>query len=1187
MQGNLDRILNGEFKYETGTLFFSEDDISFTSYPGETPEGSFRIWSDQGLPVEGEIFSSNPRFICRNPKFNAINEEIFYSIDTLGLKNDDRIEGSLTIISNAGEYILPFDIQIVRRYPKSSLGEIRNLFHFTNLARKDFDEAVKLFYSPGFIEIFNGPDSRFRSRYRIFSGNFGNPGNVEEFLISIHKKTPIRFSYDADELDISDIPEKKSFEIQLKKIGWGYIRLSLESDAEFLVPLKEEVYERDFLGNTARLFFQILPEKLHAGKNYATISIRSAYTDLKIPVLIRRRSFDSDKQQVHLEGQRLLSELMKQYIQFRFHEIDGREWCRLSYETVEKLQLLDGKDPEIRLYMVQVLIAENRRKEARYILDHVRNMLSLGGATPELSGYYAYLDALCEQQEDVTGKSVELVRKLHQDNPNSFRLLWLLIYLDETLGKDPVRKMKLLKEHFEGGCRSPLIYIEALEAVREKPEAMRAADAFEISVLRWGVRRGLFYEGVSQRLPYFAYRMQGYSQGFCDLLLAYYKVYPNDELLSCIIMQLIRGERSDREAFLKYSEGIQKEMKITRLYESYLFSVPQDYRPLLPQSVLLYFGMKSDVPDDRMALLYANMIRHEQDIPKLLYSYEERILSFAAKCAALGRIDDNYGEVYRYAASARDCKEKSEFLKAICPFVFMHHITVTDDRVRYICGAEDGFVEVRRKSVTDGNAYISFYGGDYEIAYEDGYGRRTMDMAGVRDRTMFLPSEFVNALKGSLSSDIGLAFYLCGSGRKFPSVNSVNEGCARLLIDSEEVEGDFRDEYRRCLLNFYYDQEMLTELDNLMASSNPGDLSRETRAELIRLMVMRGMQKDAYDCILRYGTEGLDPKMLVKLASRMIREEIHTEDPRFLSLVHAVFLKGKYDETVLHYLNEAFQGTARDMRDIWRSCKAFDVDTEAIEERILTQMMYSDSFVGEKADIFRSYVEKGGREKVIQAYLEMNAYEYLVKEKITEDFVFEELLRRHREGDGMGDAAALALTYYYASKEEKDPKVLSDISDLVKRLLYQGYVMNYFLLFRDYVPEVDLFVDRSFIQYRSNPDADVVLHSLLSVGAEERTGYRKERLQNVYQGLFSKNYVLFFGETMQYYITEENGGKSNLTFSEIQELSDTDSVRNDSRYSLLNEMVLMHMVQDENSLKTAMEEYIEKSEIVSELFRLK
>ena len=66
----------------------------------------------------------------------------------------EEARGAFHIISNQGEYYIPFFVSVVPKTIDSSLGNIKNLFHFTNLAKSSWEEAVKLFYSKEFKAVF-------------------------------------------------------------------------------------------------------------------------------------------------------------------------------------------------------------------------------------------------------------------------------------------------------------------------------------------------------------------------------------------------------------------------------------------------------------------------------------------------------------------------------------------------------------------------------------------------------------------------------------------------------------------------------------------------------------------------------------------------------------------------------------------------------------------------------------------------------------------------------------------------------------------------------------------------------------------------------------------------------------------------------------------------------------------------
>ncbi len=1185
---HLEEILKGNFRYEAGALSFAEDRLDLTAYPGDRLSGVFHIVAENERGAEGTISSSDPRFICRQTQFKGGSAEIPFTFDAGGLEPGDVIRGDIDVISTEGEYRLEFAVDIRQKYAESSVGQIRNLFHFTNLARQNFKEAVKIFYSPEFITALEGPDSRFLNRYRMFSSARGNVENVEEFLISIRKKSPVRFSVNTEELAFSHVEQEEGGEILITKTGWGYCSLKVSQDADFLRLDRSWLSEEDFTGGVCLLRFSILPEKLHGGKNPGRIIITGAHTDLSVLITAERDPSPArEEEKKLLLRQRLVYGLMQDYVRFRIHSISAKEWCSRSMKAVEQMLHLDDRDLEARLYMVQILLSEGRTREARFVLQHLKKALSEDkNGKAEYLACYDYLEALSLRDEEVTKKNAAHVRELFRVQPDSMRLLWLLIYMDESLGSSPDEKLFLLSARFRSGCRSPLLFIEALQAMTEDPDALKAMDEFAVQSLWWGVKNGIVHGVLTSRIILLSNRVRGYSPLLLRVLEAYYDRYHSLELLSAVCTHLIRNRKSHPSCFRWFALGVRNELKITRLYESYLESVPLGYPDLLPRQVLLYFGMETDTPEDRMAFLYANMIRHRNEAGDLLRSYGDRILSFAVSAARRQRTGPFYAEVYDYAVTLGTDAEREPFLKAVCPLVFKHEINVPDPRIRRVCTLENGFKSERSAPVTDGTAYLSLYGGEYELVFEDVNGRRTMEVQGVQDRTMLRPARFVHAIRSGLASDIGLSLYICGSGRRAIQVSRVNAICVRLIVDSPEIDDSLREEYRAHLMQYYYDQEMMAELDQILSTIPLEKLSRYNRSWAVRFMVIRGMRKKAYDCICEYGPEGVDPKVLVRLMSRMIREEVHTDDERLLMLSNAVFRRGKYDETLLQFLCDNYQGSLREMRDIWTAACGFGTDSHLLEERILTQMLFSRSFVGEKDRIFRHYVEDDGREKVIGAYLDFSAYEYLVKDRVTDPCIFEEILRVFRQEGTLRDAPALALTHWLAARDT-DGKTMEEVSVLIRTLMEKGIIFSYFLAYEDYIPALLLLKDRFFIEYTADPRKQAELNFMLCDGENDPEEFSRESIPDLFKGMRTKAFTLFSEERLQYYITESEGDRRSAVSSGMAEQESGSFVPRGSRYDLLNDILISHSGGDEEKMTDLMEQYIRKTEAASELFHLK
>lgn len=79
---------------------------------------------------------------------------------------------------------------------------------------------------------------------------------------------------------------------------------------------------------------------------------------------------------------------------------------------------------------------------------------------------------------------------------------------------------------------------------------------------------------------------------------------------------------------------------------------------------------------------------------------------------------------------------------------------------------------------------------------------------------------------------------------------------------------------------------------------------------------------------------------------------------------------------------------------------------------------------------------------------------------------------------------------------------------------------------------------------------------------------------------------MFFGEMIQYYITEEQGGRIEVTESSRLSNNDVYNEKDDSRYNLLNQMLISSTLQDETSLYYNMKQYEGFDEVTKKVFKL-
>ena len=161
MEELLDQIIEGKIAYEKGSLDFSVGEVSLSIQPGQVVEGSFTVYAPEGQMTEGFVNSSDSRMECLHTGFSGVQDEICYRFHGELMEADQTVSGHFRIVSNHGEYVIPFSVSTGEKYLESSLGNIRNLFHFVNLAKSNWDEALKIFYNPDFASILSGSGSLY------------------------------------------------------------------------------------------------------------------------------------------------------------------------------------------------------------------------------------------------------------------------------------------------------------------------------------------------------------------------------------------------------------------------------------------------------------------------------------------------------------------------------------------------------------------------------------------------------------------------------------------------------------------------------------------------------------------------------------------------------------------------------------------------------------------------------------------------------------------------------------------------------------------------------------------------------------------------------------------------------------------------------------------------------------------
>ena len=1184
MQDTIEKILEGNFNRGIRSLDFSDPVIELSLHEGENYEGSFTIFGPENEVTEGVVSSTRLRMKCLVNRFSGPKEEILYFFDASGMTEGDTIKGEFRIISNQGEYYVPYDVKIVSRALRSELGNIKNLFHFANLARTNWEEAVGLFYSEEFERVFTGVDRQYYGIYKGLAAGSRREQNVEEFLLEIKKKQKVQFLLEESEIRMDNPVNMEEGRLIINRNGWGYSELFVEKEGDFLVLEKEVIRDEDFLGNCYRLPFYISEERLHDGRNYGTIHLYNPYVSLTAQITVINKSMTTKVLGMRRQRKHMTMELMQYYEAFRTRKISAASWMKETGELVDKLIQMDDRDMAAKLFQVQLLITEERYNEAQWFLEQVSKELE-GHFEPTLYCYHLYLTTLLNRQEEYIDEVAGQVERIFTQNSDNWKIAWLLLYLAEDYTRSASRKWIILEDQCMQGCKSPVIYIEAWNLILANPTLLMKLASFELQVLNYAAKKELLTPGVIEQVVYLAGKQKNYSGRLFFILKSCYKAVPTDEVLQAICTLLIKGNVTEEFAFPWYEKGIEKELRITRLYEYYMMSLKLTPEKEIPKIVLMYFAFDSNLDSLHNSFLYAYIHRNKAQYPELYESYREQIERFVVFQILKGKNNQYLAYLYKNLITPTMITE--ETAKGLSTVLFMHQLTVMRRDIRKVILVYEKEKQEVVYPVTGREVYIPVYGSDCQLLLEDIRGNRYCRVEEYIMERLLMPDKIASMIAPYVADCIHFDLWICEKGKEMAQINENNVAYMKRITQSEQVVEAVQREIRMKLIHFYYDQDWMKELDDYLKELSPEQIEGHCFAQIVRFMVLRGMYEKAYDWIQLRGGEGIEAKLIVRLCSRLLALEGMTEDDTMTMLVSMAFKAGKYDENLLRYLCTYFRGTCKEMRDVWKAADAFGVDTYELCERILIQMLYTGAFVGEGAEIFRKYISGGAKTEVELAFLAQSAYDYFVQDKVTSEFVLEDMQRVINRQEEIPLVCKLAYTKYYAeNKKLVDEHISRALLVFLREILMQNIYFPYFKEYADNITFMRRFMDKTMVEYRIKDGNKAVIHYLMEKEEGTEGEYVKEEMKDMFGGVCVKEFILFFGEHLQYYITEIENGKEYLTESGTLSRNDTVREQRENKYTMLNDIAIGRNLHDYDTMEDLLYEYFEQDHIVKELFHM-
>lgn len=409
MKRRMEQLLNGRFIYQAPRLILSDSSLELTVNTDGSEQGEFFFAASDNSRIKGMMSSSHRRIVLEKDKFSGNAIHIRYVIDARGLKNGEDFEGIITISSSLEEVSIPVSVCVGEEKVQAGGNEIRSLDGFVRLARVDMREAFRLYTSPSFERLLRGKDRQYLPLYLGLSGKPTTYQHLEEFLVAAGKKEAVSLRIDRDEKIFDDVKRSQKDTLYIYKNTWGYVRMEIEIEGDFIQVEKKVITSEDFIGSAYGLEYVVRRERLRKGRNYGRIFIHTVYGTL-VYVLTVTAQGTRDAEAARRKKEEVF--LNRQLLAYCMESIDAARWKENTVDCLREIENQGRMQPAQYLYLT-MLHHENREMAEAVAACWPLKETVFGDDEGELEGLALYMKkkvGLLGVQEDIRERLYSLHR---------------------------------------------------------------------------------------------------------------------------------------------------------------------------------------------------------------------------------------------------------------------------------------------------------------------------------------------------------------------------------------------------------------------------------------------------------------------------------------------------------------------------------------------------------------------------------------------------------------------------------------------------------------------------------------------------------------------------------------------------------------------------------------------------------
>lgn len=1126
--------------------------LSVTNLDIEVEEGkvykdSFFIESENKVPIEGYVCTTSDKVETEAERLEGTRQEIpFYFKGKLATAGN-TFEGDIVLITNGGEYNIPYCVKVIHKFVESSGGRISTMEEFVQIYENNRKEAVDIFFLPNFEEVFLQGKPEQKELYHSLMKSRSKSLILEEFLTAAGYKNTSFLDVSQDKLVLEE--EDSSAQLELLLTQPGYVEGSIYSEKGQIQISRERFSSDDF--TDGKLLFNV-EKKQNLLNGSDIIHIDTVRQDIEISVewWAKQTALTKEKEKkLYLKKKR--AQLMHNYLYFRTGSIAFEDFAEDSGHVLEELSRYT-EDNEWKLYRMHFFLMEERKEEGKELLELLETISQRDEFTPLEANYFLYLKAMYYRTPEAISKAVSTIREFYELSEYKAEALWMLIYLDREYVYNKRLQYDTIRQLFEEGNNSSLLYFEACDILNENPNYMEELGKFEISIFRWGVRYGYISLSLSYQFARLALKAKYYNKSIYYIAEKLYGVEPDEQFLQVICSLLIKGNRTGKEYHEYFRLAVEANLKIIGLNEFFIRSMDFETYDLIPQRVLIYFTYSNSLDYLEKAYLYSNVLRNKEKYEEVYGAYYSKMLPFIEEQLLKGRINEHLA--YLYTCFQKEVLEKPDNWKAVCDILFYHKLICTNPHIIgvYVSCPELG--TEKYYPLSGGTGGVEIYNDRAVLYFVDNNEQRYVKDINYQLREFLSPQQFEEEwIRRNLSNR---KILLMESGKMEENIKEQTLPVLQRIVFNDDFTRWMQVEAVEKMLVYYENHQDKRNLARWLGKIDYSNISTEFRKTLMDYYMEVGMMEDAFFGIELYGCDIMGAAKILRLASFGAQCYQGKDDEATLSLAYAAFIRKKCNKDTLIYLMKHFKGETAALLEIWERSKRFGLETAAFERRILEQVMFTGNDTEGVFPVFESFYATDEGDELIDRYLEYASMKELESSMELNDFMHMAIGQEIVNGRMENRHSRIHFLYYFAGREDWYDTIKDTAVYIINGFLQEEFYLPVYQAYSQWITFPIHYQEMTFLTYHGRAGSNVILR--YQIDGEEYS-LRELHLEEVLPGMYVCHMNFFQKDHVKYRLESDGSPVDERAGLEFETFEYGDG--EDSRFFTLN-----HLDSEESSL---------------------